>query len=276
MTVPDPGASGAFRDFEQAGWQTAAGRYADTFGPLTIQAIGPLLDAVGTAPDVRLLDVATGPGYVAGAAAERGAHATGVDFSPVMVAEARRRYPRVAFREGEADCLPFPEETFGAVTINFGLLHFARPEQALAEARRVLRPGGRVGFTVWALPDDAVGFGIVLRAVGAHGNPDVPLPPGPPFFHYSDPAVSRGALEALGFGAVAVYRVPQRWQLPSPAVFFDAMRHGTVRTRALLAAQTPAALEAIAAAVHDALAAYTGQDGLTLPMPALLATGVKP
>src|SRR5207244_2109622 len=104
--------SGGFRDFEHAGWEGAASAYAEHWGALTRQAVEPLLDATGAGPGVRLLDVATGPGYVASAAADRGAQVTGLDFSAVMVAEARRRYPEVEFREGEADALPFPDASF--------------------------------------------------------------------------------------------------------------------------------------------------------------------
>src|ERR671933_523234 len=61
-------ASSGFRDFEHAGWEGAAAAYAEYWGPLTRQAVEPLLDAVGAGPGVRLLDVATGPGYVAAGA----------------------------------------------------------------------------------------------------------------------------------------------------------------------------------------------------------------
>ena len=277
MTASDGSEPRAFRDFERAGWETAALPYADAWGALTTQAVGPLLDAVGAGPGVRLLDVATGPGYVAAAAAERGAEATGVDFAAIMIAEGRRRYPHVEFREGEADALPFPDARFDAVTINFGILHFERPDTALAEAHRVLRPGGRVAFTVWAVPEHTAGFAIVLRAVQAHGDPNVPLPPGPPFFRFSDAAEATRVLQALGFRDPAVLQLPQLWRLPSPAAFFDAMQHGTVRTRALLRAQQPEALAAIGAAVREAAAAYADPTGgIALPMPAVLASATKP
>jgi len=96
MTQPfDPA---PFHDFDQAWWQRAAEHYPNAFGELTRQAAGPLLDAVGAGAGTRLVDVATGPGFVAGAATARGAIVTGLDFSPAMIAEARRRYPSVAFR----------------------------------------------------------------------------------------------------------------------------------------------------------------------------------
>ena len=96
----------AFHAFERAGWESIPLAYQDAFGTLTTQAIGPLLDAACVGPGVRVLDVATGPGYVAAAAAARGTMVVGVDFSAAMLTEARRHSPSIDFREGDAEDLP--------------------------------------------------------------------------------------------------------------------------------------------------------------------------
>jgi len=262
----------AFHAFERAGWESIPRAYQDGFGTLTTQAVGPLLDAARVGPGVRTLDVATGPGYVAAAAAARGARVVGLDFSATMLAEARRLHPGVDFRAGDAEDLPFPDGSFDAVVMSFGLLHLGCPDQALASAGRVLRAGGRLAFTVWATPDAAVAFGIVLGAVQRHGRLDVPLPPGPPFFRFSDSDECRRTLLAVGFRAPDVVMVPQMWRLASRDALFEVMQGGTVRTAGLLRAQTPEALGAIRAAIREALAPYERDGAVELPMPAVLAS----
>jgi hypothetical protein len=140
----------------------------------------------------------------------------------------------------------------------------------------VLRSGGRIGFTVWARPDTAVAFGIVLGAVERHGRLDVPLPPGPPFFRFSEPAEARRVLLELGFQAPETRIVPQVWRLPSGDALFDIMRDGTVRTAGLLRAQTAEALEAIRAEIREAVARYRRDGAIELPMPAVLSSAVRP
>jgi SAM-dependent methyltransferase len=273
VTRPPPS---AFHDFERAGWENIPRAYQDAFGTLTTQAIGPLLDAARVGPGVRVLDVATGPGYVAAAAGARGASVVGVDFSAAMLAEARRLHPGIDFRAGDAEALPFPDESFDAVVMSFGLLHLGRPDQALAEGRRVVRSGGRLAFTVWATPEAAVGFGIVLGAIQRHGRLDAPLPAGPPFFRFSDPAECRRALLAVGLEAPEVTAVPQVWRLASLDALFETMRDGTVRTAGLLRAQTPEAQAAIRTAMRDAVRPYQRSGAVELPMPAILAAATRP
>jgi SAM-dependent methyltransferase len=265
----------AFREFEHAGWESVVDGYNEAFSSLTCQAIGPLLNAVGAAPGVRLLDLASGPGYVAAAAVERGSSVVGLDFSAAMVASAQQRYPAVEFREGDAEALPFGPDSFAAVVMNFGLLHLGRPEQALAEANRVLRPGGRMAFTVWANPEQAVGHGIALRAIEDHGDLNVPLPPGPSFFRFSAPEECSRVLHEAGFISPHVMQVPQVWRLPSPDALFHIYKDCSVRMAGVLRAQTTEALHTIRAAMREAVAAYTKHGVVELPMPAVLAWALK-
>jgi SAM-dependent methyltransferase len=264
-----------FRSFELAGWQEIPGGYHDAFGPLTVQAIEPLLDSVRLKKGMTFLDIACGPGYVAAAAAKRGATVLGIDFSAPMVVQAQRLHPGVEFREGDAEALPCGNGLFDAAAMNFGILHIGQPEKALFEAHRVLRASGRFAFSVWAKPDETIGFGIVLRAVELHGEPRVELPQGPPFFRYSDPEECQRGLIVAGFESVSVTKVQQNWRLPAGDGLFNAMKDSTVRTAGLLRAQKPTVLEKIRDEMRASLAQYSKGDIVELPMPAWVASGVK-
>jgi SAM-dependent methyltransferase len=274
--MAEPGTS--FRDFEHQGWsaEDVAAGYHDYLSPVTTQAIGSLLDAARVGRGTRVVDVATGAGYAAAVAAERGAMAIGVDFSATQLTLARRQYPAIDFREGDAGVLPFPDGSFDAVISNFGMPHFPDPDVFLREALRVLRSGGRIAFSVWASPQEAVGFGIIYGAVQAHGRMDVPLPPGPNFFLFSDPAQCERSLHMAGFRSATVAKVPQVWRVASPDVPFEAIMKGTVRAAALLRAQTPKALASIRDAVRKATGAYARNGALELMMPAVVAAAERP
>ena len=260
-----------FRQFEHQGWQDIAARYHSGFAAVTTQSVVALLDSACVNRGSRVLDVACGPGYVAAAAVARGAVAMGMDFSSEMVEEARGRYPGIDFREGDAEQLPLSDSSFDAVVMNFGMLHLGRPETAIREAHRVLRSGGRLAFTVWSTPDKAAGFGIVLGAIQKYGNFNVPIPPGPPFFRFSDTEESKRVLSAAGFINIVVADVPQIWRLASPESLFDVMYNGSVRNAALLRAQKPDVLEKIRAEIRAQVEAA----GSELSMPAVLVCGEK-
>jgi ubiquinone/menaquinone biosynthesis C-methylase UbiE len=261
----------AFRQFEHQGWQEIASRYHTGFAAVTIQCVPALLDAARVTNGTRVLDVACGPGYVAAAAAARGAVATGIDFSSAMVEEAQGRYPGIEFQEDDAENLSFSDSSFDAVVMNFGLLHLGRPEQAIRELHRVLKPGGRAAFTVWDTPDKARGMGIVLAAIRQYGDLDVPIPPGPPFFRFSDPQESNRVLVAAGFADITVTEVPQVWRFSSADELYEVMYNGSVRNAALLRAQKPDVLEKI----RQEIRLQVERAGKELPMPAVLATGNK-
>jgi SAM-dependent methyltransferase len=268
----------AFREFEQAGWESASvvAKYHEHISSVTTQSVEALLDAAGIRSGSRVLDVATGAGYIAGAAAQRGADAIGIDFSAVQVQMARDRYPSVRFEEGDAEALPFDPQSFDAVVSGFGMCHFPNPDIALREAFRVLKAGGRIAFTVWDIPERAVGFGTVYAAIRAHGSLEVGLPAGPNFFLLSDPEQSTKALLTAGFVSPSCRQVPQVWRVSDPDEVFQSLVEGTVRAAATIRAQSPPAREAIRAAIRNAVAGYRRGDSYEVPMPATLATAVKP
>jgi len=101
-------------------------------------------DLAGVRPGSTALDVATGTGDLAIELARRGAEVTGADFAPAMLEIARRKAPGLAFEEGDALSLAYPDDHFDAVTVGFGARNFAELDRGLGEMARVTRPGGRV------------------------------------------------------------------------------------------------------------------------------------
>lgn len=113
----------------------------------------PFLDFVGTARDERVLDIGCGTGSLAFALSEKCQvkQLCGIDFSPAYVKHATRNHqdPRIAFQIGDACALPFRGQSFDRV-LSLLMLHFVpRAEQAIAEMRRVARPGAVVGAAIW-------------------------------------------------------------------------------------------------------------------------------
>jgi demethylmenaquinone methyltransferase / 2-methoxy-6-polyprenyl-1,4-benzoquinol methylase len=97
-------------------------------------------------PDDRVLDACCGTGDLAVAAARARGRVTGLDFSERMLERARRKAPELEWVRGDLLALPFPDGSFDAATVGFGVRNVENLDQALNELRRVLRPGGRLGI----------------------------------------------------------------------------------------------------------------------------------
>ncbi|MEI4235141.1 class I SAM-dependent methyltransferase [Roseovarius sp. D22-M7] len=125
-----------------------------------------LVAAVNAGPDTDALDLCCGHGNVSAALVAAGARVTGLDFSAAMLELARAAVPGLQFVHGDAMRLSFPDASFDAVTIGFGMPHVPQPRRVIAQARRVLRPGGRIAFSTWCGPEVDGAFGYVFGAIG--------------------------------------------------------------------------------------------------------------
>src|SRR5437660_5752490 len=267
----------AFSKVESEGWERVAGKYDSAWASSTRQFIPPLLDSAEVTGSMVVLDVGCGPGYVAGAAAERSATSRGLDFSREMVAIAQKKFPHIEFREGDAQNLPFPDATFDRVLANFALLHLPDPEWACAEAYRVLKDGGKFGFTVWAPPEENPYAKMIDDAIQANADLEVDLPAGPPHYLFSSREEFRRVLERVGFNgeSMIVKLHTIRWNVPSTRYPFAARRDAGVRTAGLLARQTSEKLRAIQLAIEESVRRYAEGDRFSIPKGAYVLAGRK-
>jgi SAM-dependent methyltransferase len=169
-------AVGDFDAFERGAWTGQADAYAASFGVLCAHTVPELLDAAGVGAGDRVLDVGTGPGTAAREAVRRGAGVAAVDAEPSMVERAARAVPAAEVRQGLLPGLPYGDGEFDAVVANFVLNHVGRPRAALADLRRVARPGGRIAVTIWPAPPSPgqALLGRALEAAGVTRPPSVP------------------------------------------------------------------------------------------------------
>jgi len=264
----------SFKGMEHAGWEKNAAGYDELFGSITRHAIEPLLDATAVRAGTAMLDVCCGPGYGAAAAADRGARAIGIDFSQAMVQTARRLHPSATFRQGDAEALDFESESFDAVICSFGVNHLPHPEKSLREVNRVLRHGGKFAFSMWCAPGKSKFHQLVLDSIREHGTMDVPLPPAPPPFRFSDPATCIAELIAAGFDDPDVVEIPLAF-CPPAATDVLGLTRCAVRLEMMIALQSGQARERIRQAIVEGAEKFRTGPLLDIPMPAVVASAVK-
>jgi SAM-dependent methyltransferase len=171
LEVPKPDFE-AIKQRQQQAW--ASGDFAVVAARIVLVA-EQLCDTADLHAGWRVLDVATGSGNAAIAAARLGCSAVGVDYVPALLEVGRMRAAAeglsVELLAGDAEALPFADAAFDAVTSVFGSMFAPDHRQAAAELLRVCRPGGTIALASWT-PDGFIGD--LFRTVGAH----VPPPPG--------------------------------------------------------------------------------------------------
>jgi SAM-dependent methyltransferase len=157
---------------QQTTW--ASGDYAE-IATLIVPVAERLTDTVGLRAGSTVLDVASGSGNAAIAAARLGGVVTAIDYVPALLERGRERAEaerlRVDFRAGDAEAVPFPDESFDAVISVFGSMFASDPRRAALELVRVTRPGGTIALASWT-PEGFIGS--MFKTVAAR----VPPPPG--------------------------------------------------------------------------------------------------
>lgn len=186
-------------------WNTMAKHYEETAHPFTARFAEAALARVRVTPETRLLDVATGTGALALAAARAGAQVLATDFSPGMVARVTAHgLPNLEGRTMDGQALDLPDASFDAVFSVFGVMMFPDWRKGLAEMARVTRPGGRGVVATWQSQGAATHLllGEVVRALFPDRERRTGLPEG--LTMLGDPERLSAEMIAAGFRAPTI------------------------------------------------------------------------
>ncbi len=214
-TTPD---LAAIKQRQQQTW--ASGDFHVVAGRIVLVA-EQLVDTADLHAGWRVLDVATGSGNAAIAAARLGCTAVGVDYVPALLERGRKRAAaeglEIELLEGDAEALPFPDASFDAVTTVFGSMFAPDHQQAADELLRVTRPGGTIALASWT-PEGFIGE--LFRTVSGH----VPPPAGlvSPMLWGTDEHLRR--LFGHGISSLEVIERTFTWRFRSAEDFVDFFR----------------------------------------------------
>jgi len=224
-----------------------------------------LCDTVDLRANQRVLDVATGSGNTAIAAARRLSSVTGMDYEPTLLGRARARAAAegftIDFQEGDSEQLPAASGAYDVVLSTLGVMFSPNQAQAARELLRVCRPGGTIGLANWT-PEGWIGD--MLRTVGRHVAPPAGLQP------VTRWGTESGIRELLGDGATSIQtnRVNFVWRFASAQQYLDLFRLYYGPTVKAFEALDESGRQALADDLLATLARYAESSDGTLKVPA--------
>lgn len=240
------------------------------------------VDAAAAAPGLRILDLACGSGAPSIPLAKQvqpGGFVAGLDFSlePLKIARGRaaeRGLANVFYLRANAQALPFADEVFDRATCRFGAMFFPDPQAAFAEARRVLRPGGRVALVVWGRLEQPY-FEATVQTVIRHTGATLPLT-AQRMFRFADPQALSATLRGAGFTDVRAETKSVEWLWPGkPDEVWEYFQEVTTPMRPLLDAIRPEQRVAVDRDVVAAISDYYDGENVNMAAEIVVAVGNK-
>lgn len=235
-------------------WGARARDWADIQEGQVAAAYHAVLGRAGVGAGTRHLDAGCGAGMAAALSASLGASVAGLDASAALLEIARERTPSGDFRQGDLEDLPFGDDSFDLVT-GFNAFQFAGDAtQALREAGRVTRPGGRIVVLTWGDPE-----GMEAAATVAAMKPLLPAPPpgAPGPFALSDETRLRAFAEAGGLTPLEMHDIDTPWHYPDAATALRGFASAGVAAKAM----EHAGEEAFNDAMRAVIAQFVQPDG---------------
>jgi ubiquinone/menaquinone biosynthesis C-methylase UbiE len=255
------------------GWERWRPRIEQTMAPVREW----MIEQLAPRPANTVLELAAGAGDTGFEAAaivgERG-RLISTDFSPAMLDVAQRRgtelsVGNVEYRVMDAERIELDTDSVDRVLCRFGYMLMPDPAAALAETRRVLRPGGHLALAVWGAPERnpwaAIGFGLLIER--GHLPPPEPGAPGP--FALASAEHARTLIEDAGFTQLRTEEIPVRWAFRDIDDYRDFATATGGPAAPVLAGLPEDELETLTVQLRDAFAPFATEGGYELPGVAL-------
>lgn len=276
----------AYKATTREQWQQAADawhRWTPVIQRWFTDATQTMIDLGQISTGSRVLEVAAGAGEPAFTFAKQvgpTGHVLATDISPNLVAIMQQSaqeqgLSNVDVRVMDGEHLAVPDDSFDAVTSRVGLIYFPDQQQALSEARRVLRSGGRVVACVYGTAEQNPFFSIPVSIIRRRAQLPPPLPGQPGPFSLGGPGVLAAALERAGFHDVETRSVPSPLRMSSAAEYVQFIRESFGALHQMLRGLPESEHESVWDEIHADLRQFEGPDGFTGPCEMLVVAGTK-